>query len=441
MTEQQSDDLFEVVALALCSAAWRWRTELLFLCGTGLSWYWLSKPMGRIPAGIFVGLVVAGIVVLPTIRHPFARALFISRHRRRFLVAVANLRTSVFTDRPPRVRRIERVPAGVRLHLVLTRGTHAGDLENAAPVLAAALGVREVRVACDAANASRVAMTIVATDSLAGPPRPWPWATRGQTNAWAPVPVGVDEDGIPVTISLPEHNVLLGGEPGAGKSGALSQIVAAAALDPSVSLWLLDGKLVELAPWQPCARCFVGPDVGQATEVLCELRAEMDRRYEHLFANGKRKVEAGRGFGLHVVVCDELFLFTAHPDKKLAAAFCEALRDLVARGRAAGIVVVAATQKPSTEVVPSALRDLFGFRWALRCTTREASDTVLGAGWSSLGFSSADIDPKNRGAGLLLYEGGEPVRLRSYWLDDETIGDLADRAARLRRSEGGEGEW
>jgi DNA segregation ATPase FtsK/SpoIIIE-like protein len=47
------------------------------------------------------------------------------------------------------------------------------------------------------------------------------------------------------------------------------------------------------------------------------------------------------------------------------------------------MVTVATTQKPSADVVPTFLRDLFGFRWALRCSTPEASDTILGRGWAS----------------------------------------------------------
>ena len=50
---------------------------------------------------------------------------------------------------------------------------------------------------------------------------------------------------------LPEHNLLIGGEPGSGKSVVLSSIVAAGALDPSATLTLLDGKQVELAIWRP----------------------------------------------------------------------------------------------------------------------------------------------------------------------------------------------
>jgi len=53
---------------------------------------------------------------------------------------------------------------------------------------------------------------------------------------WQPISLGVDEDGNQVSIGLPERNLLLGGEPGAGKSVALSLFIAAAALDPSVTL-------------------------------------------------------------------------------------------------------------------------------------------------------------------------------------------------------------
>lgn len=60
--------------------------------------------------------------------------------------------------------------------------------------------------------------------------------------------------------------------------------------------------------------------------------------------------------------------------------FTTLLRDLVARGRAAGIVVVAATQRPSADILPTSLRDLFGYRWAFRCSTDASSDVILGHG-------------------------------------------------------------
>ncbi len=53
-------------------------------------------------------------------------------------------------------------------------------------------------------------------------------------------------------------------------------------------------------------------------------------------------------------------------------------RDIVARGRAPGIIPVEATQRPIADIIPTSLRDLFGYRWAFRCSTEASSDTILG---------------------------------------------------------------
>jgi S-DNA-T family DNA segregation ATPase FtsK/SpoIIIE len=128
----------------------------------------------------------------------------------------------------------------------------------------------------------------------------------------------------------------------------------------------------------------------------------------------------------------EAALYLMAEDRKKRARFAELLRDLVARGRAAGVIVVAATQKPAADVVPSSLRDLFGFRLALRCTTPQASDTILGQGWASLGHDAAKIAPEQCGIGFLLADDGLPVRMRAFYLDDQAVEALAERAAALR---------
>ncbi len=45
-----------------------------------------------------------------------------------------------------------------------------------------------------------------------------------------PVHIGIDEFGHPVRVPLIYRNMLIGGEPGSGKSGLLNAIVAHAAL-------------------------------------------------------------------------------------------------------------------------------------------------------------------------------------------------------------------
>ena len=68
----------------------------------------------------------------------------------------------------------------------------------------------------------------------------------------------------------------------------------------------------------------------------------------------------------------------------------------------------------------------------MRCTTPQASDTILGQGWASQGHNAATIGPAQRGVGLLLAEDGLPVRLRSFYLDGQALDQLAERACALR---------
>ena len=199
----------------------------------------------------------------------------------------------------------------------------------------------------------------------------------------------------------------------------------------SVELWCFDGKLVELAAWRRCCRRFVGADLEKATAVLQELRGEMETRYAWMLERGLRKIERDSGPGLVLVVIDELALYL-QGKSKARDELAEVLRDIVARGRAAGIVVVAATQKPGFDVVPTSIRDLFGCRLALRCATRDASDTVLGAGWAAEGFTASDLDPAHRGVGYLLAEGSLPRRMRCFVLGDDHLEQLARRAELLR---------
>jgi hypothetical protein len=331
----------------------------------------------------------------------------------------------------PQVRSSETIPAGQRLYLRLAPGMTAEHIDDAAEAIAAVVGAREVRVLREPGNAAVAHLSILWRDPLSMPAPPWPGAPG---SLWEPLSLGVDEDGNAVSIGLVERNVLLGGEPGAGKSVALSLFIAAAALDPEVRLTLMDGKQVELAPWAGSAEHFVGPDMGDAIEVLKDLGAEMDRRYSVLLSSGLRKIERDSDFGLYVVAIDELAFYMRGGSKEERTQLAEALRDLISRGRAAGMIVVAATQKPSNDIVPTYVRDLFSFRMALRCTTPEASDTILGQGWAKEGYSASTLDPTLRGVGWLLAEGAVPVKVRTHHLDDDAIADLADIAVAQRKA-------
>src|SRR4030095_10086248 len=102
-------------------------------------------------------------------------------------------------------------------------------------------------------------VVVLRRDPLADPqPIPWPLAQAARCPLWQAVPRGEGEDGHQGAPLLPERNLLLGAEPGGGKSTVAQLLIAAAALDPSVVLTLFDPKLVELAVWQGCAARLVG---------------------------------------------------------------------------------------------------------------------------------------------------------------------------------------
>lgn len=406
---------------------WVWRFEVAAALVVAAFRSVLSAIFGAGTATLLLGVAVGLILGVPVLRAALRDHLVRLRRRRSWQACLG----AVFPA--PTTPVVTAVGVGAQGEWVTVRigtGSTAADLLSRSEAIAACLAVSTVRVERHPDNAGWATIHAMAVDPLLWPAPPWPWLYRGQTWAWEPIPVGVDETGRQVSVSLAEHNLLLGGEPGAGKSVALSQLVAAAVCDPSCGLWLLDGKLVELAPWRPAADGWAGVDVTEAVAVLRQVQKIMDDRYRMLLAAGKRKITSDTA--LQVVVVDELAHYLTGPDKKLCGLFAETLRDLVSRGRAAGVVVIAATQKPSSDVIPTSLRDLFGYRWALRCTTNAASDTILGSGWASQGVTSATVAANARGVGWLLHESGTPIRLRAHHLDDNAIAEIAGRASWIR---------
>jgi DNA segregation ATPase FtsK/SpoIIIE, S-DNA-T family len=258
-------------------------------------------------------------------------------------------------------------------------------------------------------------------------------ANGGALSIWQPVQLGIDERGVPVRVGLGERNLLAAGEPGAGKSVGLNLIVAHAALSLDCRLILVDGKRVELGLWRHCADAFIGPSITEAIDLLKHLQQAMDTRYDELLDTGRRNITPDCGRPVVLVVFDELAYFSATVgEAKQQKEFIVLIRDLVARGRAAGIIVVAATQRPSADIIPTSLRDLFGYRWAFRCTTDASSDVILGHGWANQGYSAAEIDPTARGVAWLIAEGGTPRRMKAAYLSDDQAARIAEHAVWLR---------
>jgi DNA segregation ATPase FtsK/SpoIIIE-like protein len=417
----------------MATAIWGWRLELLLSGGT-LIVLAVSARVASFGPLLAVAIVLLVLRQRPNIRRQLLNQIQTNRDHRWLDAALWHCVIVGRNGSTPKVVRSAALPVGRRYLLELPIGLHAELLQRSALELAAALGAREVRVKASPVNTRYVELAVIRTNAFPRSLRS-PLVDQPSVSLWEPLFFGVGQDGLAVSIGLPEHNLLIGGEPGSGKSVALSTIVAAAALDPSVHLTLLDGKHVELIAWSDIADEFVGAEQERAVWALQVLRDLMDLRYATLAATRRRKMTAGDLEGLHVLVIDELAFYLRGGQRELRDQFAELLRDLVSRGRAAGIIVVATTQKPSHEIVPTWIRDLFSFRLAMRCTSSDSSDTILGQGWASQGFSAATIDPSTRGVGYLLAEGGVPTLVMAPYLSDEEIELIASRAFELRRDQ------
>jgi S-DNA-T family DNA segregation ATPase FtsK/SpoIIIE len=261
---------------------------------------------------------------------------------------------------------------------------------------------------------------------------PWADMHTDVLSMWDPINLGVDENGEPVRLSLVERGLLGAGEPGSGKSSLGTVILAHAAKSPDAHLVLIDPNRVQFSPWRDRALAFAADDPVDALAVLDLVRDEVSRRLALLESlpgvvrKVSRQVAREHQLPLWILAIDELAFHTSvvgsSAQRNMFNTLC---RDIVARSRAAGIIPVFFTQRPTSDVVPTSLRDLFSVRCAFRTTTKASSDVVLGEGWARQGYSATDIDITARGVGWLLAEGQQPKRFRGAWLPDNAIAGLA----------------
>jgi hypothetical protein len=236
---------WEAAVVESLAALWRCRLEVVLVAVLVAVQRVLAHPLGDVVASLIVVWAVLGVLVSPVLRRPLLHALYLSGLRRKWERAALDAGLSNGPLRSPLVRGAARVAAGDELRVRVRRGQSVGDLEARQDQLAACLRVRDVRVLRDREDAALARVTLVRRDPFEdSAPLRWPHVDAEAASLWEPVPVGVDERGELVRIGLVERNVLIGGEPGAGKSVALSLLVAAGALDGAAKVWLLDGKLV-----------------------------------------------------------------------------------------------------------------------------------------------------------------------------------------------------
>jgi S-DNA-T family DNA segregation ATPase FtsK/SpoIIIE len=341
--------------------------------------------------------------------------------------------------RPPRMVGLRRTPAGWVVDIDIPHGLAAEHFEKWQPLLEGSLGclVRVERIAVPGRRGRHgpavggMRLRIVQRDLLAAGPPSWPFLSSGRMSLWEPIPVGIDEDGEQVLLSLLQRNLLLGGAMGAGKSSLLQVICAVGCHDVDARVCLLDPSGgVELGRWDEVPGVEICDNPQDAPGFLHSLHGDMERALLAQRAGRIRNVD--HGDPLTLIVIDELQSLTAHGDTNIRSQCRQDLADLIGRGRKVGFIVVAATLRPTDNVVPTFLRDLIQYRMAFRCTNAGGSDVILGDNWSKQGVSAHLIDDQAQGTALLDQGKRHPGRMRGPYLDDGDLDMLVARAKALR---------
>lgn len=321
--------------------------------------------------------------------------------------------------------------SGATLWLRCEGGGNLKVLEECAPELASEMACMDLSFERVYRNQAQVLMHVGRQDSLAET-FPWPWLDRATTDFLGPVPAGVDRNGKPVMIDLREHCALVGGTTGAGKSWWVHTVVAAAMLDPRVRVHILDGKWgTGFAVWESAAASFASNDkdeMEEAYKIVRRLEVQVDRIYNEQRANGKRTIDWATAEHVDLLVLDEFTAFYGYKD------IAKRLANLIARGRAAGLMMIFTTQRPSSKIVDTDFRELFHYRVAF-WSDRNGSKMILGDGVEA---DSSEFSGLNPGEMYLLTQGRQTVRCRGYSLTDSNLAMLAARATALRSKQDGQ---
>jgi S-DNA-T family DNA segregation ATPase FtsK/SpoIIIE len=278
-----------------------------------------------------------------------------------------------------------------------------------------------------------------------GKPKKGPLLAADKVNLWAAVPMAESDRGDVMAVDWFEKTALFGGEPGAGKSAAANNPLLAASLDVTADFYLADGKGgFDLSPFEPIAQMIdTDGDPKKLLAILThvwevvlpELKQTVKdhsvRKFSEALAAKDKRVR------FTILYIDEWASYMAAASPEQQKELERLLRLITQQGRAYAVIVIAATQKPDSNAVPTGIRDILSTRWAGRCMTPEASDTILGKGRASAGYNAQRILKSQRGVGYLQTgETSEPVLTQSYFYTDEEVEAILRRAYELRAAAG-----
>ena len=251
-------------------------------------------------------------------------------------------------------------------------------------------------------------------------------------------------------------HLLVAGATKQGKSVGLNVIVTSLLYSkhPSeLKLVFIDPKMVEFSAYSHLLKHYLAvlpcndeteemdnaivKKADKADKILRSLCIEMDQRYELLskasvpniktynekYRNRRLRPDEGHRFLPYMVtIIDEYADLTmsvggSGDAKAVARSITTSIIRLAQKGRAAGLHVVLATQRPSVDVITGLIKTNFPTRIAFRVVSRTDSSTILDSSGAEKLIGKGD---------MLYYAGVEMERVQCAYIDSEEINRLTE---------------
>ena len=255
------------------------------------------------------------------------------------------------------------------------------------------------------------------------------------------VPLGKDVSGKTIYAELNKMpHLLIAGATGSGKSVCVNTIICSIlmrARPDEVKFILVDPKKVELTNYNgiPHLLAPVVTDPKKAAAVLQEVVAEMERRYDLFAGANVRNIEGYNNYvhkkngdlpldeqlevlPFHIIILDEVADLMMVASKEVE----DCIMRIAQMARAAGIHLIVATQRPSTDIITGVIKANIPSRIAFAVSSGIDSRTILDT-------SGAE---KLLGKGDMLFSpmgSSSPIRVQGAFVSDEEVSAISHHTA------------
>lgn len=224
-----------------------------------------------------------------------------------------------------------------------------------------------------------------------------------------------------------------------GKSVYVNSLLISAmshATPDELKIFAIDPKKVEFSKYIDLPYCPINPvtDMRDAYGLLAFAVWEMERRYKIIQAAGVKQLseyndfydknpdsEVAKKYGRMPYM---MFVIDEYAELQSISPNTETLcKSLAQKGRASGIILLLATQRPSADVISTTLRSNFPSRICLKVDNSTSSQIVLGDGVDRA-YDGSKL--KGYGDSFVLDQRGNCERVQGIYISNEEIDAIFD---------------